>query len=351
MNRKALWNAKRVMINHERKPAGYGHTLQRAFVVAGAIVGVFFLLGAVVSPVCAQTYPDKPLRIILPYPPGGATDILGRLVGQKLAERLGQPVVPENRPGAGGNIGTEVVAKARPDGYTILFASPSMTISATLYKNLNYDATKDLAPISIVMEGDYVLLVRPSLPVKNLKELVAYAKARPGKVTYGGGIGTPPHLAGELLNTLGNIKMLHVPYKGVNQAMIGMMGNEIDMVVIGTPAALPQIRAGKVRPLAVLSKKRLSFLPNVPTTAEAGIEHYEVTSWYGIMAPAGTPGEIIARLNSEWVKMAGLPDTKEKAAKFGFEPVSGTPGQFGQFIKSEIVRWGKVIKDANLSAN
>lgn len=351
MNRKALWNAKGEKMDQERKPAGHGQAVQRAFMIAGAIVGVVLLIGAMVSPLCAQTYPNKPVRLILPYPPGGATDILGRLVGQKLAVQLGQPVVPENRPGAGGNIGAEVVAKARPDGYAILFVSPSMTISASLYKKLNYDPIKDLAAISLVMEGHYVLLVRPSLPVKNLKELVEYAKARPGKLTYGGGIGTPPHLAGELLNTLGKIKMLHVPYKGVNQAMIGMMGNEIDMVVIGTPAALPQIGTDKVRPLAVLSKQRLPFLPNVPTTAEGGIENYKVTSWYGIMAPAGTPGDIIARLNSEWVKIAAMPDTKEKAKKFGFEPVSGTPDQFARFIKSDIVRWGKVIKDGNISAN
>ena len=194
--------------------------------------------------------------------------------------------------------------KGKPDGYELLFVSPSLTISPGIYKKLNYDPVKDLAAISLVMEGHYVLLVRPSLPVKSLKEFIEYAKANPGKINFGGGIGTPPHLSGELLNTLAKIKMVLVPYKGVNQAMIGMMSNEIDMVIIGTPAALPQIQAGKVRPLAVLTKERVPSLPDVPTAAEAGVANYVVKSWYGIMAPAGTPRDIIARLNAEWAKIA-----------------------------------------------
>jgi tripartite-type tricarboxylate transporter receptor subunit TctC len=194
-----------------------------------------------------------------------------------------------------------------------------------------------------------VLLVRPSLPVKSLKELIEYAKARPGKLNFGGGIGTPPHLAGELFNSLAKVKMVHVPYKGVNQAMIGLMSNEVDMVVIGTPAALPQIQAGKVRALAVLTEQRVPSLPTVPTTREAGLEHYVVMSWYGILTTAGTPGDIIARLNAEWVKIAAMPDTREKLLKVEFEPVSSTPEQFSVFIKTEIARWSKVIKEANLS--
>ena len=324
----------------------------RMVAVVAAVTVAFVLGGATAAPLGAQTYPSKPVRFILPFPPGGATDILGRIMGQILANRLGQPFVPENRPGAGGNIGSELVAKARPDGYTLLLAGPALSISPGLYKKLNYDPVKDLAPISQVLEGHYVLLVRSSLPVKNLKEFVEYAKARPGKLNFGsGGIGTPNHLASELLNSLAKISIVHVPYKGVNQAMMGMMGNEVDMVVIGTPAALPQIESGKVRALAVLSEQRVPSLPGVPTAREAGIDNFEVTSWYGLLAPAGTPADIIARLNMEWVKIAAMPDTREKMQKVEFEPVSGTPEQFGNFIKREIVRWGKIIKETNLSVD
>jgi tripartite-type tricarboxylate transporter receptor subunit TctC len=331
------------------KRLGRDRATVRITTIARAMAAVLLLVGAMVSPLCAQTYPSKPVRFILPYPPGGATDILGRIIGQKFTDQFGQPFVPENRPGAGGNIGTEIAAKAQPDGYTIVLASPALVISPGLYKKLNYDPIKDLAPISMALNGPYVLLIRPSLPVKSLKELVEYAKARPGKLNFGGGIGTPPHLAGELLNSLAKIKMVHVPYKGVNQAMIGLMSNEVDMVVIGTPAALPQIQAGKVRALAVLTEQRVPSLPGVPTTREAGMENFLVSSWYGIMTTAGTPGDIIARLNAEWVKIAAMPDTREKLLKVEFEPVSSTPEQFSEFIKTEIARWSKVIKEANLS--
>ena len=311
-----------------------------------------FFAGAAVGPLGAQTYPNKPVHFILPFPPGGATDILGRIMGQMFAERLGQPFNPEHRPGSGVNIGSDAVAKAKPDGYTVLLAGPALTISPALYRKLTYDPVKDLAPIAKVLEGHYVLLVRPSLPVKTLKELVEYAKARPGKLNFGsGGIGTPNHMASELFNYLAKLKIVHVPYKGVNQAMMGMMGNEIDMVVIGTPAALPQIKAGKVRPLAVLSEERVPSIPDVPTSKEAGVENFEVMSWYGLLVPAGTPGEIIGRLNSEWARLAALPETKEKMLKVEFEPVSGSPEKFARFIRAEVAQWSKVVKAANLSVD
>jgi tripartite-type tricarboxylate transporter receptor subunit TctC len=311
---------------------------------------VFLLVGAMVTPLYAQTYPNKPIRLILPFQPGGTTDIIGRIIGQKFAERLGQPVVPENRPGAGSNLGIELAAKARPDGYTIVLTSPALTVSPGLYKKLNYDPVKDLAPISMVVEGHYVLVIRPALPIKNLKELVEYAKANPGKLNYGsGGIGTAPHLAGEMLKSLAKIDIVHVPYKGANLAMIGMMGGEVDMVVIGITNAVPQIQAGKVKGLAVLSSARVPSLPDVPTAKEAGIDNFEVTSWYGLLAPAGTPRDIVNRLNAEWVRIAAEVDTKEKMQNAGFETISVTPEQFSEFIRKDIVRWGKVIKDANLS--
>ena len=241
---------------------------------ACAMAVAVLLVAAAAAPLHAQTYPNKPIRLILPFQPGGTTDIIGRIIGQKYAERFGQPVVPENRPGAGSNLGIELAAKAKPDGYTMVLTSPALTVSPGLYKKLNYDPVKDLAPISMVVEGHYVLVIRPQLPIKNLKELVAYAKANPGKLNYGsGGIGTAPHLAGELLKSLAKINIVHVPYKGANLAMIGMMGGEVDMVVIGITNAVPQIQAGKVRGLAVLSNARVPALPDVPTAKEAGIEN------------------------------------------------------------------------------
>ena len=319
--------------------------------VAACVMAIALLLvGVTAGPLGAQTYPNKPIRFILPFPPGGPTDILGRFIGQKLAEGLGQPVIPENKPGAGANIGLEIGAKAKPDGYTITLASPSLSISPTLYKKLNYDAVKDFAPISLVAETPNVLLVRPDLPIKSLKELIEHARANPGKLNFGsGGIGTSNHLASELFKTLAKVDIVHVPYKGSNQAMIAMMGKEVSMVVIGIPPAQAQIQAGKVRPLAVLSEARLSAFPNIPTAREAGIDNFEVTTWYGLLAPAGTPRDIVARLNAEWTKIAAMAETKEKMQSAGFEPMSGTPEKFATFIKEEIVRWGKVIKDANLS--
>jgi tripartite-type tricarboxylate transporter receptor subunit TctC len=340
----------------KREKKGYRHTLnpavplRRLVTWAGAMAAVFTLVGATAAPLFAQSYPNKPLRLILPFQPGGTTDIIGRIIAAKYAERFGQPVVPENRPGAGSNLGIELAAKAKPDGYTMVLTSPALTVSPGLYKKLNYDPVKDLAPISMVVEGDYVLVIRPALPIKNLKDLVEYAKANPGKLNYGsGGVGTAPHLAGELLKSLAKIHIVHVPYKGANLAMIGMMGGEVDMVVIGITNAVPQIQAGKVRGLAVLGKARVPSLPDVPTASQAGLDHFEVTSWYGLLAPAGTPRDIIARLSAEWAKIAADPDTREKMQGAGFETVSSTPEQFSEFIRRDIARWGKVIKEANLS--
>ncbi len=317
---------------------------------ACALAVLFLLSGITVAPLSAQTYPNKPIKIILPMNPGGVTDILGRIMSQKLAERLGQPFVPENRPGAGGNIGLEMAAKAKPDGYTIVLSPPAIVVSPSLYKKLNYDPVKDLAPISLVAEIPNVLVVRSSLQVNSLKELVALAKTKPGKLNFGsGGMGTTNHLCGEILNNLAKINIVHVPYKGVNQAMMAMIGGEVDMVVIGTPSSLPHIHSGKVRALAVLSDQRLPTLPGVPTAKEAGIDNFSVSAWYGLLAPAGTPRDIIKRLNSEWIKIAATAEVRENIQKIGFEPLSSTPEEFAEFIRTEIVRWSKVVKEGNLS--
>ena len=330
-------------------PRGRCPTSRRGLLAAGAIMGVVLLIGGAALPLGAETYPGKSLRLILPFPPGGPTDFLGRIVSQGFAERLGQPCVPENRPGAGANIGHEIVAKARPDGYTILMAAQTIAIGASLYKKLNYDTVRDFAPISQITRGHQVLLVRTSLPVKSLKELVDYAKGHPRKLNFGsGGIGTGPHLACVLFNSLAGIDMVHVAYKGANQAMLAMMGNEVDMVVVSISAAQQNIRNGKVRALAVLGESRLPSLPEVPTAREAGTD-FVATTWSGIFAPAGTPREIVGRLSTEWAKVAASPTAGEKLRKYEFEPVSTTPEEFTRFFNGEIARWRKVIREANLS--
>jgi tripartite-type tricarboxylate transporter receptor subunit TctC len=334
-----------------KKIVRYGKA-KRVLLAGGVIAVAVLLVAALAAPVGAQTYPNKPIRFILPFPPGGATDILGRIIGQKLSERLGQPVVADNRPGGAGNIGLEATAKARPDGYTIVLTVQTIAISPSLFKKLNYDPAKDFAPITLVGQIPNVVVVRPALPIKSLKELVEYARTNPRKLNFGsGGTGNANHLVFELLKNLTNTDLVHVPYKGVNQAMIGLMAGEVDMVSIGPPAALPHIHAGKVRALAVLQKERVPTLPDVPTAKEAGIENFEVVSWYGILAPAGTPPDIVNRLNAEWIKIAAMPDTKEKMQSAGVGPLSSTPEQFADFIKAETVRWAKVIKEANLSVD
>ena len=316
------------------------------------VIGACALLGAMIAlPLGAQSYPARPLRFILPFPAGGPTDLLGRIIGQKFAVQLGQPVVPENRPGAGGNVGTEYGAKQPADGYAIVLASPSLAISPSLYKKLGYDPVKDFTSVSMVAQIPNVLLVHPSVPVKTLMELVRLAKANPGKLNFGsGGLGTSNHLGSELFKSLAGVNIVHIPYKGSNEAMVGMMGGHVDMVVIGVPPTLPHIKAGRVKPLAVLATERLAYLPNVPTAKEAGIANYEVTTWYDLIVPAGTPREIVTRLNAEWIRIAEMPDTRERMQTAGFEPMTSTPEQAAEFVKTEIVRWAKVIRDANLKA-
>jgi tripartite-type tricarboxylate transporter receptor subunit TctC len=302
-----------------------------------------------VAPLGAQNYPNKPIYLILPFAPSGGTDVLGRIIGSKLAERLGQPAVPENRPGAGGNVGLEVAARARPDGYTIVLGNPALTISPSLYKKLNFDPLRDFTPISLVAQIPLVMVVHPSLPVKTLKEFVEYARANPGKLNFGSaGIGNAAHLAGELLKSLTKIDMVHVAYKGGGPALMGLVSGEIGMMAANAAAAIPQVQAGKLRALAVLSNERLPLLPNVPTAKEAGIDNFEVTLWYGLLAPAGTPRSIVNRLKEEWIRIEAMPDTREQLQKAGFETLSSTPEQFSEFLKAEILRWGKVIREAKI---
>jgi tripartite-type tricarboxylate transporter receptor subunit TctC len=297
----------------------------------------------------AQNYPAKSIRMIMPFPPGGPTDIVGRLIAGKLAEQVGQSVVADSRPGASGNVGLEIAARAPADGYTIVLSSPVIALSPLLYAKLNYDPWKDLAPIALVGAVRNALVVHPSVPAKNVKELVRIARARPGKLNYGsGGIGTGSHLAPELLKSLEKLDIVHVPYKGTGLALIGVASGQVDMLVLAAPAALAHIQSGRVRAIAVLSAQRLAELPGVTTTREQGFENFELTSWYGILAPAATPREIINRLNAELVKAVSAPEMKPKMAQAGVEPLTSTPDEFAGFIRREATRFTKVISEAGI---
>ncbi|MGE5093847.1 MAG: tripartite tricarboxylate transporter substrate binding protein [Betaproteobacteria bacterium] len=299
-----------------------------------------------------EAYPVKPIKFILPFPPGGGTDILGRIIAERMTADLGQPVVIENRGGAGGNVGAEAAARSAPDGYTIVIVAPSLAISPSLYSKLNYDPVRDFAPISLVGTVPNVMVINPDVPAKDLKEFIALAKSKPGGMNFGsGGPGTSNHLAGELFNIEAGVKLVHVPYKGVNLAMNDVIAGQVQMVVIGLPAALQFIKTGRLRALCVINPTRLPAIPDVPTAAEAGLPNYEVTTWYGILAPAGTPRPIVNKLNAEIVRVMRAPDLQERFAATGTEPRTSTPEEFADFIKQEIAKWGKVVRQAGLKAD
>jgi tripartite-type tricarboxylate transporter receptor subunit TctC len=300
----------------------------------------------------AQEYPARPVRFILPFPPGGGTDILGRVIAERLSANLGQPVVVENRGGAGGNVGAEAAARSSPDGYTLVLAAPSLAISPSLYSKLNYDPLKDFAPVSLVATVPNVMITDPSVEAKTLQEFIALARSRPGAMNFGsGGSGTSNHLAGELFNIVTGAKLVHVPYKGVNLAMQDVLSGRVQLVFIGIPAALPHIKAGRLRALALVAPQRSPALPDVPTIAEAGLKDFEVTTWYGVLAPAGTPRPIVMRLNAELVKIMHAPDTKERLAGIATDPHTSTPEEFAAYLKQEIAKWGDVVRKANLKAD
>jgi tripartite-type tricarboxylate transporter receptor subunit TctC len=314
---------------------------------------IALVLSTIVMAAAAQEpYPSRPVRFILPFPPGGGTDILGRVIAERLSASLGQPVVTEYRGGAGGNVGAEAAAHSAPDGYTIVLVAPSLTISSSLYSKLNYDPVKDFAPISLVATVPNVMLTNPSVEARTLQEFIALARSRPGAMNYGsGGAGTSNHLAGELFNIVTGAKLVHVPYKGVNLAMQGVLAGEIHLVFIGIPAALPHIKAGRLRALAIVAPQRAPALPEVPTASEAGLKDFEVTTWYGVLAPAGTPRPIVSRLNAELVKIMHAPDVKERLAGMATDPLTSTPEEFAAYLKQEIAKWGDVVRKANLKAD
>src|SRR5882762_3944898 len=316
-----------------------------------ALLLSLLLVSFTVSAQAPDPYPSRPLRFILPFPPGGPTDILGRLIGERLASSLGQPVIVENRGGAGGNVGAEAAAKSAADGYTLVLVAPSLAISPSLYSKLNYDPLRDFAPVSLVATVPNVIVTQPAL-APTLQEFIARAKANPGGMNFGsGGSGTSNHLAGELFNIVTGTKLVHVPYKGVNLAMNDVLAGQVHMVVIGVPAVAPHIKSGKLRALALVAPQRAAALPEVPTAAEAGLPNFEVTTWYGILAPAGTPKAIVTRLNAELVKTMHSPELKERLAAMATDPATSTPEEFADYIKREIAKWGEVVRQAGLKAD
>ena len=296
----------------------------------------------------AQAWPTKPLRMIIPYPPGGATDILGRLISQKLSPILGQTVVVENRPGASGNIGFDYVAKSAPDGYTLLTGTANMTIAPAFSSKLPFNVLTDFAPISQIVSSQNFLVVRPTLPANNVRELVAYAKANPGKLTYGSsGIGTPL-LCIEILKSLAGIDIVHVPYKGDTPAVIDLMSGQIDMYCSTIVGLVGFHKSGKLRGLGVTSNKRAASLPDMPTIEEAGVPGYELSSWYGILAAAGTPRPIVDQLNAAIVKIVAMPDVQKIMMDGGSDPQSSTPDEFMERIRADVAKFGAVVKNAGI---
>ncbi|OGA51549.1 MAG: hypothetical protein A3G24_15285 [Betaproteobacteria bacterium RIFCSPLOWO2_12_FULL_62_13] len=318
-----------------------------------ALVTVTYLVWVGVSalgaPAAAQGYPSKPIKIVVAYPPGGPNDLSARTVGQKLSEALGQPVVVENRPGAAGNIGSLVVARSAPDGYTLLNGASALTIAPALRKDLKYDVVKDFAPISLTVIGSFVLAVHPSVPVNSVRQLIALAKARPGQLTYASsGVGAPPHLAGELLKTMANVNIHHIPYKGVGQSISDLVGGHVDMMFTSPPNAIPHVRAGKLKALAVSIAKRSPLLPEVPTVSESGLKGFEIGTWFGLLAPAGTPRQIVDLLNANIVRIMADPEVRQRLSNQGLDPVSSTPEQFAAHIKSGLVKFAKIVKTAGI---
>ena len=304
------------------------------------------LLSAVCGAAFAQTYPSKPIRFVAPFPPGGPADILARIIGQHLSESWGQQVVVDNRAGAGGNIGSEIVAKSPADGYTLLLGFVGThAINASLYNRMPYDNVKDFEPVSLIAMVTIILVVHPSVPANSVKELIALARSRPGELTFGSpGNGTPQHLAGELFNTMAKVKMLHIPYKGAVPALNDLLGGRVSMIFSSMPPALPHIKAGKLRALAVTSGKRSPVVADVPTISESGLPGYEVINWYGVLTPAGTPKDIVVKLSGEIRRIMNLPDVKERLAAQGAETYTSSPQEFSAYIKSETEKWAKVVK-------
>lgn len=304
-------------------------------------------LGMFPEPSPAQAYPQRPVRLIVPFPPGGGADLVARIVGDKLTEKWRQQVVIDNRGGAGGTIGTEIAARAQPDGYTLLMASSNHPINVHLYRKLPYDPVADFAPVMLAGSAPLMLVVHPSVHARSVKELIALAKSKPGALNFGSpGSGSTPHLAAELFNSTAGIKLVHVPYKGSAQAMTDLIGGQLSFTFNNMLSVLPHVKSGKLRGLGVTGKVRSPVAPNVPTISESGLPGYEVTQWWGVLAPARVPGAIVATLNRELVAMMMMNEVREKLAGMGVESNTGTSREFGDYLRSELAKWGRVVKDS-----
>jgi tripartite-type tricarboxylate transporter receptor subunit TctC len=303
-------------------------------------------LAATALPAFAQGYPGKPIKYVVPYPPGGPLDTVARLLAQKVSERIGQPVIVENKPGAGGNIGADAVAKSPADGYTILMgAVATHAINPTLYGKIPYDPVKDFAPITLIGVTPNVLVVNATLPVKDVREFIAYAKSNPGKLNFGSGSsGSAGHLAGELFKSMAGVDMTHIPYKGAAPAMQDLIAGQIQLMFDNMASALPQVKGGKIRALAVTTPRRSIYAPDLPTIAESGLPGFDVSTWFGLFAPANTPREAVALLHDEFVRALALPEVKERMANLGIEPVGNNPEEFAAYIKTEAAKYGEVIR-------
>jgi tripartite-type tricarboxylate transporter receptor subunit TctC len=304
------------------------------------------IFAATASGAFAADYPTKPIRLVVPFSAAGTTDFLARAIAQKLGQNMGTTVIVDNRPGAGGNIGSDIVAKSDPDGYTLLLGTVGThAINASLYKKMPYDTVKDFAPITLVASVPNIVVVHPSVPAKSIKELLALAKSKPGQLTFASsGNGSSIHLSGELFKSMAGVDMLHVPYKGSGPAVSDLIGGQVNMMFDNMPSSLPHVKAGRLRAIAVTSAKRSPAAPDVPTIAESGVPGYEAVAWFGVLAPAGTPPAIVNKLNAEIVKVLKSPDVAQRLASQGAEPVSNTPEEFSAYIKTEMVKWAKVIK-------
>lgn len=316
-------------------------------VMAGAALTLAFIAS---SP--AQTYPSRTVRFIAPFAAGGGSDLIARKLAQKLTDTLGQPVVVDNRTGGSGVIGTEIVAKSPPDGHTIMMTTPTFTVNPSLIRKLPYDNVRDFAPITMIATAPHLLAVHPSLPAKTVKDVVALARARPEQLTFSSGsAGGSSHLSGELFNSIARIKMTHVPYRGGGQAVLAIVTGEVSLGFVDIVSMLPHVKSGRVRSIALTGLKRSSVLPEVPTISESGYPGYQSGIWYGVVAPARTPPDVIARLNAELVKIVRTPDFLESLRAEGAEPVASSPDYFAEHIRKETARWAKVIREANITAN
>ncbi|MES2535618.1 MAG: tripartite tricarboxylate transporter substrate binding protein [Pseudomonadota bacterium] len=309
--------------------------------VAAACFGIMPMLAL------AQAYPSKPVRVVVPYPPGGPTDIAARIVAQKLSENMRQSFVVENRPGATGMIGTDLVAKATPDGYTLLVNASVQVIYPSLFAKMAFDPIKDFSPVTVLAQGPLVLLVNPDLPVKSVKDLVALAKSKPGKLQFGSsGNGAATHLSAEAFKILAGVDMQHITYKGSTPALTDVMGGHVQLMFDSMSSSLPFIKAGKLRALAVTTAVRSPAMPDLPTIAEAGVPGYDLSTWYGLWAPAGTPKDIVSKLSTEVAKILKTPEVREKLAALGSEPVGNSPDEFATFSRIEQVKWAKVVRES-----